>query len=44
MDHTNHVRLSPADLTPSVLEGAAIYGFADEKVGNVDRRWKHRHY
>lgn len=36
MDHTNHVRLSTADLTPSVLEGASIYGFDDEKVGKVD--------
>ncbi len=36
MDHTNHVRLSPSDLTPSVLEGATIYGADDHKVGKVD--------
>lgn len=36
MDHTNHVRLSPTELTPSILEGATIYGYADEKVGKVD--------
>lgn len=36
MDHTNHVRLSPTELTPAILEGATIYGFDDEKVGTVD--------
>ncbi len=35
MDHSNHVRLSSAELTPSVLEGATIYGADDHKVGNV---------
>ncbi|MBO0144055.1 PRC-barrel domain-containing protein [Agrobacterium sp. Ap1] len=36
MDHTNHVRLNPAELTPAVLEGATIYGADDHKVGKVD--------
>ncbi|MDB5613670.1 MAG: photosystem reaction center subunit [Devosia sp.] len=35
MDHSNHVRLSAAELTPSVLEGATIYGSNDHKVGHV---------
>ena len=35
MDHSNHVRLSTAELTPSVLEGATIYGADDHKVGTV---------
>lgn len=35
MDHANHVRLSPSELTPAVLEGAAIYGADDHKVGHV---------
>lgn len=36
MDHTNHVRLSSAELTPAILKGAAVYGVGDEKVGTVD--------
>jgi len=36
MDHTNHVRLTPPELTPDVLEGATIYGPDDEKIGSVD--------
>ncbi|MDB5535279.1 MAG: PRC-barrel domain containing protein [Devosia sp.] len=36
MDHTNHVRLSTAELTPAILEGATIYGADDHKVGKVD--------
>jgi hypothetical protein len=36
MDHTNHVRLSAAELTPTTLEGATIYGADDHKVGKVD--------
>ncbi|TIS28364.1 PRC-barrel domain containing protein [Mesorhizobium sp.] len=36
MDHTNHVRLTNAELTPSILEGATIYGPDDEKIGSVD--------
>ncbi|MGV8953548.1 MAG: PRC-barrel domain-containing protein [Cypionkella sp.] len=36
MDHRNHVRLSNAELTPTILEGATIYGADDHKVGKVD--------
>lgn len=36
MDHANHTRLAEAELTPSVLEGATVYGADDQKVGNVD--------
>jgi ribosomal 30S subunit maturation factor RimM len=36
MDHTNHVRLTEAELTPAHLEGATIYGVDDHKVGKVD--------
>ncbi|RWC64217.1 PRC-barrel domain containing protein [Mesorhizobium sp.] len=36
MDHTNHVRLTNAELTPEILEGATIYGPQDEKIGSVD--------
>ncbi|MBY3397515.1 PRC-barrel domain containing protein [Rhizobium laguerreae] len=35
-EHTNHVRLTTSELTPAVLEGAAIYGADDHKVGKVD--------
>jgi hypothetical protein len=35
MNHANHIRLSPAELTPKVLEGATIYGADDHKVGRV---------
>jgi len=36
MDHTNHVRLSPAELAdPALLEGATIYGADDHKVGTI---------
>ena len=35
MDHTNHIRLAPTELTPEVLEGATIYGADDHKVGTV---------
>ena len=35
MDHTNHVRLSATELTPTLLEGATIYGADDHKVGHV---------
>ena len=35
MDHSQHVRLSAAELTPSLLEGATIYGAGDHKVGHV---------
>jgi ribosomal 30S subunit maturation factor RimM len=36
MDHSNHVRLAETELTPSVLEGATVYGADDHKVGKVD--------
>lgn len=36
MDHSNHIRLNQTELTPSVLEGATIYGADDHKVGKVD--------
>lgn len=36
MDHSKHVRLTDAELTPETLEGAIIYGPADEKIGKVD--------
>ncbi len=36
MDHTNHVRLTTAERTPSILEGATIYGADDHKVGKID--------
>ena len=36
MDHTNHVRLSTAELTPAALAGATIYGADDHKVGTLD--------
>lgn len=36
MDHTNHVRLSSAEITPAILEGATIYGADDHKVGKID--------
>lgn len=35
MDHSNHVRLLPAELTSPLLEGATIYGADDHKVGHV---------
>ena len=36
MDHTNHVRLDAAQLTPDVLEGATIYDADDNEVGTLD--------
>lgn len=36
MDHANHVRLAPSELTPDILEGATVYGPDDEKIGSVD--------
>ena len=35
MDHSNHIRLTAAELVPSVLEGATIYGPDDENIGSV---------
>ncbi|RWF38181.1 MAG: PRC-barrel domain containing protein, partial [Mesorhizobium sp.] len=34
MDHTHHIRLTNAELTPDALEGATIYGPGDEKIGS----------
>lgn len=34
MDHSQHARLTPTELTPA-LEGATIYGADDHKVGKV---------
>lgn len=36
MDHANHVRLTQAELTPAILDGATIYGADDHKIGKVD--------
>ena len=35
MDHSKHARLSPAELTADVLDGATIYGPGDDKIGSV---------
>jgi hypothetical protein len=35
MDHSQHIRLAAAELTPAVLEGATIYDAEDHKVGTV---------
>lgn len=35
MDHSKHIRLTDSELTPSVIEGATIYGADDHKVGSV---------
>jgi hypothetical protein len=35
MDHSKHIRLADSELTPSVIEGATIYGADDHKVGLV---------
>lgn len=35
MDHSKHIPLTPAELTPSSLEGATIYGADEHKVGKV---------
>lgn len=35
MDHSNHVRLSEAELTPTLLDDATIYGPDDENIGSV---------
>ncbi|NEI73223.1 PRC-barrel domain containing protein [Rhizobium lusitanum] len=36
MDYSNHVRLSPHQLNAGNLEGAAVYGVDDRKVGKID--------
>lgn len=35
MDHSNHVRLTEAELTPELLEEATIYGPDGEGIGSV---------
>jgi len=35
MDHSNHIRLTSDELTPSVLEGATIYDVDDNKIGTI---------
>jgi len=35
MDHSNHIRLTTAELIAGILEGATIYGPGDEKIGSV---------
>lgn len=35
MDHSNHVRMTEAELTADKIEGAKIYGPDDETVGSV---------
>ncbi|RWD50890.1 MAG: PRC-barrel domain containing protein [Mesorhizobium sp.] len=36
MDHTDHVRLTNAELRADVVEGATIYGRDDEEIGSID--------
>lgn len=35
MDHSQHARLTTAELVSATLEGATIYGADDHKVGKV---------
>ena len=35
MDHTNHVRLTEAELIPDIIEGATVYGPDDDNLGSV---------
>lgn len=35
MDHTNHVRLTEAELIPDIIEGATVYSLDDDNVGSV---------
>jgi hypothetical protein len=35
MDHSRHIRLNDSELTPSMIEGAAIYGADDDEIGSV---------
>lgn len=35
MDHSHHIRLEPAELTPAILEGARIYDSEDHEVGTI---------
>ncbi|MBN9081361.1 MAG: photosystem reaction center subunit H [Rhizobiales bacterium 62-17] len=36
MDHSQHVRLTLAEITPDVVEGATIYGRDEETISSVD--------
>jgi len=36
MDHSKHVRLADAEITPENVQGATVYGVDDEKIGTVD--------
>ncbi|SEO32525.1 PRC-barrel domain-containing protein [Paracoccus alcaliphilus] len=35
MDHSNHPRLQPAELTEDTLNGAKVYGPDNETIGSV---------
>lgn len=35
MDHSRHIRLTEAEITPAIIEGATIYDAVDHKVGSV---------
>lgn len=35
MDHSQHTRLTTAELTADTLDGATIYGPGDETIGSV---------
>ncbi|TCK28998.1 hypothetical protein EV667_3016 [Ancylobacter aquaticus] len=37
MDHSKHVRLTPTELIPQNLEGAAVFGPHNEKIGIVSQ-------
>lgn len=36
MEHQNHIRLSPSELTQELLAGAPVYGTDNHKIGIVD--------
>ncbi len=36
MDHSKHVRLTEAEITPDLVEGALIYGRDDEEISKID--------
>ncbi|MGD9739104.1 MAG: PRC-barrel domain containing protein [Bauldia sp.] len=35
MDHSKHVRLTPAEIVPAIIDGATVYGADDHKVGSI---------
>ena len=41
MDHSNHVRLAGAEITPEIVQGATVYGVGDEKIGTIDHLHGH---